>query len=267
MQEKSNVNELKTESEVYLCSPFFDQRSIDWVASQERFFKTAEIPYFSPREDGINFSTLKGKEREDAITKIFDLNIHGMTISKSLKANLGRVRGVMDIGTLWEIGWYYGKVLDTVLLGPNNEGIEDHLSFTSPDNQDDVKRVTDFLLVLRNLRTEKEYKGRESESILVYSSEDPRVKKSVTLVGGHERCINIKDLLSIGIIDYREFTLLTDDFVPEIMILAGFLFYKDIDYYTISFNNYGSNIMIAESSKGHLQFPGFHSNINNQNLE
>jgi hypothetical protein len=59
----------------------------------------------------------------------------------------------------------------------------------------------------------------------------------------------------------------TDNFPSHIFVLAGWMFSKKLPYYTASFRNFGSNVMMAASSKGHIQFPGITDDTYREDLK
>jgi hypothetical protein len=50
--------------------------------------------------------------------------------------------------------------------------------------------------------------------------------------------------------------MLTDFWPDQMFVLAGWMYANKLPYYTASFNDFGSNVMMAASSKGHIKLPG-----------
>jgi len=226
---------------VYIASPFFDDASKDWVTKKEEDFKGIKYSYFSPREDGLNFSEVKGQLRSDRIKLIFYNNYRQLQECDHICCNLMPCKGSMDIGTLWELGCFIG------LHGLPDWSDSINQFYAVRDFKDDILYYCKELNGLQELnpinntqtcyiRSAKELTYTQLEQIKVFNS-------GITPCSNDIYCSNPTYIV-------------TDDFPWRLVMYMGYLYSKGIPYYTVSFKNYGSNIMIAASSKGHISLPG-----------
>jgi nucleoside 2-deoxyribosyltransferase len=235
---------------VYIASPFFCEESQTWVGMKEEEFKGMKIPYFSPREDGINFHAVKNVNyRSERIKAIFKNNIRNLDKCEHICINLNPTKGKVDIGTLWEFGYFLGKHGD-----PHFDTDE----YSTITGSGEVLALARYWI--RNLKDKEvpDITGKSNKYFLTNSVNLEKVKASFELTDMNYEVRDINPTLDN--IDQEFFTkktiLHTDDFPSHIFVLAGWMFSKKLPYYTASFRNFGSNVMMAASSKGHIQFPG-----------
>lgn len=233
--------------EVYIASAFFDDRSKEWVSAKEQEFDGMRIPYFSPRQDGINFRELTGDLRSERIKAIFKNNVRNLTTCKSIVVNLTPCNGRLDLGTLWEYGYWIGahgplklddfESYDALAIDQNLKSlvldIEERLSTLSP--------CTD-----------------ESKILLHRSQDAKRISDSIDISNLDLRPVDIGSTLlnASSITTKGKNIFLIDDLPFQMFILMGWMYAKKIPYYTATFRDYGSNVMIAASSKGHIKLSG-----------
>lgn len=242
---------------VYIASPFFDDASKAWVTAKEEEFSGIKFQFFSPRQDGLNFNAVKGKLRSDRIKLIFFNNVRQLDECDHLCINLQPCNGKIDIGTLWEFGYFIGKHGMPDFSDPCNQlyaqpelynafvdyavTLADHNSpfFSDP-------KVPYFILPnvpnkLMEFFMKGTNKGEEVEWSLV-----------------NEYQFNVKS---------SELYVCTDDFNWKTIMLLGWFYAHRIPYITVSFQNYGSNVMIAASSVAHISFSGMVDDTFRTNLE
>lgn len=234
---------------VYIASPFFDETSKAWVTNRENEYEGFKIDYFSPRQDGVDFheKTLSLQERSNRIKMIFKNNIKGLDMCNKMVANLNPCNGKIDIGTLWEIGYFMGNECNSrsiQIFGDN---------FV-------VNRIKSLISNLSTIKITRNKKSLDTPLRVVCIPEvENDVRKAVKFSDRIFRNIESLDLYTIKTWEVEaveSLVILTDDYPLEMYLFMGFLYAKDIDYYTCSLRGFGSNIMIAASSQGHINIPG-----------
>lgn len=234
---------------VYIASPFFDEASKAWVTNRETEYEGFHIDYFSPRQDGVDFheKTLSLQERSNRIKMIFKNNIRGLDMCNKMVANLNPCNGKIDIGTLWEIGYFMGNECNSrriQLFGDNFvvNKIKSLINNLSTINLTVSKKVSDTPL-----------------RIICIQEVEKDIKEALRFSDKNFKNIEGLDLYKIETLELgadESLVILTDDYPLEMYLFMGFLYAKDIDYYTCSLRGFGSNIMIAASSRGHINVPG-----------
>lgn len=238
-------------SKIYIASPFFDEFSRNWVSIKEEEFAGVKYPFFSPRQDGLDFNKsndkpLKGKLRSDRIKLIFANNVRHLDECDQIVCNLYPCNGEMDLGTLWELGYFVAKhgvpdfsIIYNQLYAPNSlKGLI--LDYIKELNNSDIES---YDLLVESDRYVVKYSSTEESELY-----DKFVKK----------------LMKANNVHYAE---ITDDFPWKTIIKLGYLYAMGYEYMTISFKGYGSNIMIAASSKGHISLPGVVDDTFRENLK
>lgn len=234
---------------VYIASPFFDEASKTWVTNRETEYEGFHIDYFSPRQDGVDFheKTLSLHERSNRIKMIFKNNIKGLDMCNKMVANFNPCNGKIDIGTLWEVGYFIGR-------GGNYRSIE---LFGDDFVINKIIALTNNLSAIKITRNKK---CLDTQLRLICIPEvEEYVKKALKFSDKTFQNIESLNLYTIKtweIEDEESLVILTDDYPLEMYLFMGFLYAKGIDYYTCSLRCFGSNVMIAASSKGHINIPG-----------
>lgn len=228
----------------YIASPFFDDFSKSWVESKEEEFKGFNIPFFSPRQDGVNFNKegLTPELRAHRIRGIFNNNIKELENCTNIVCNLNYCRGKIDIGTLFELGYFVG-MSQTVVTDKNN------FIDCPKEFKVQLERFVDNLCYFKPVK--------ENGTILNISQHHERSLIDETL-----KFWGLDSRISVYVIEdricYGDRTLfLLDDFHYILILSMGLFYQRQIPFYTCSFRGFGSNVMIAASSKGHIQIPGF----------
>lgn len=241
---------MENKIKIYIASPFFDEASNVHVSVLESIYDENGLDYFSPRKDTINFSEMKGKERSEAIHKIFQSNVDNLNECNRASFYLHPVRGRLDIGTLWELGYWIGKYGE--VIPP-----EGYLAFYGPEDVIAKIKTIQKNLIRYNLSPINKL---PNQSYLVYSPSESTseqfVEESVRLNGYNNLSPQALNENLEGYINDDKMVLVTDDLPMQIFILMGYIYSKNKRYYTASFKGFGSNVMIAASSLGHLNLNG-----------
>lgn len=244
---------------VYIASAFFDDMSKEWVTCKEDEFTGMNVPFFSPRQDGIDFNAVSGQLRSERIKSIFKNNIRYLNICSDITVNLTPCLDRLDIGTLFEFGYKIGK-----------DGEIDFDNFENYNSLAVSSELKDIILSInKNLGN-----ARVPESVVdkvitfIHKGEGEKVNDTLELLGFDYEAFEVSSTLSnLDKLKSGKMMFLIDHFPFQLFILMGWMFAKKIPYYTCSFNGYGSNVMIAASSKGHIQLPGLVDDTYNKNLK
>lgn len=89
------------DANVYIASPFFNEKQIKIVEGIENLLDEYGVKYFSPRSEGV-LSKMTPEEKNKYMDKIYNSNIFHMENSNILLA----VIDDRDIGTIFELGYY-----------------------------------------------------------------------------------------------------------------------------------------------------------------
>lgn len=233
--------------EVYIASAFFDDKSKEWVSAKEQEFDGMRIPYFSPRQDGINFRDVTGDLRSERIKAIFKNNVRNLTICKSIVVNLTPCNGRLDLGTLWEYGYWIGSHGSLKLNDFESYdalAIDQDLKSLVLDIEENLSNVNPSSDELKILFHRSQDAKRISDSISISNLDLIPVDIGSTLLNAQEVTTKGKNIFLI------------DDLPFQMFILMGWMYAKKIPYYTATFKDYGSNVMIAASSRGHIKLSG-----------
>jgi nucleoside 2-deoxyribosyltransferase len=234
---------------VYIASPFFDEKSVKYVENREQVLKGTKTKYFSPREDGIKFGDVEDLDlRSDTIKAIFANNVKYLKECNSMHANVNYCNGRLDSGTIWEIGYFIGYHSDIVefkLFGPN-------------EIKDIIRTLIERLKLMNTS----------------VSNTENNPSKTYLMVGNQSDLEAFKDVKDILDFKFEVFKLglngdcfqyvigtnpiiLIDNYPIQSFMLMGWMYAKNIKYRTASLRGFGSNVMIAASSSGHMQLPAF----------
>lgn len=241
----------------YIASGFFTPESLQVVKDQESFYDEEGIKYFSPRSITMDLSP-NNPDREKNAKILFNKDLEMIHVCDHMHAIIDKS---LDKGTLFEVGY----MTALILRGEKDpESLEFH--YEDIDNQF-IREFTDSLLAL--WFSEDQYKkmagGRFKSSVFVADSNH---------ISDLEFIINLYNMAAIAMpissnIDPESIMeqinagkqpiIVTDEIkgqrCMELYILMGFLKGLDIPFYTASIREYGSNIMIASSTQGHLNLP------------
>jgi len=103
---------------IYLASPFFNEKQLNFVKKLEEAFTLAELQFFSPRSEGV-LKDMTPEERSQRMLEIFDSNISHMNAACVIVAVIDNY----DTGTVFEIGYGYGKDIPIFTITDNDYGL------------------------------------------------------------------------------------------------------------------------------------------------
>lgn len=238
----------------YIASPFFNPAQCEFVDKYEKKFDESGEVYFSPRKLGITFQDKSPKERVKAIIEIFKADRDEIDACDSMVANCNTYSGKIDIGTLWEVGYYLGSKL-------TNKGLK---------VETDDQRVNQMIETLLNW-SDIIYTDLENfhARTIVLGDKDTKSedyeRKLFSLNFKGYRPVHVDDLIESHF--RTDIVFCIDEWPPQNFMLMGWMHAKHIPYHTVSFKGYGSNVMIAASSKGHLKLNIFEDELKNQEME
>lgn len=249
---------------VYIASPFFDELSKEYVTCKENEFDGMRVPYYSPRQDGINFNEVSGELRSERIKAIFKNNIRNLKKCEHICVNLIPCNGKIDIGTLWELGFFIGYHGN-----PNFDTDEYSTLLASPEVKDLINEIIKNLTAREKHVSDPQYNEiKDKKALFIKNASLSRVKDSMDLMDLNYEVVELPSVLSSTLsLNYKKKLFLIDEWPMQSFILMGYMYAKDNPYYTCSFKGYGSNVMIAASSKGHIQLPGLNDDTYNDNLK
>lgn len=103
---------------IYLASPFFNEKQLDFVKRLEEAFDFAGLDYFSPRSEGILIE-MSPEEKAIKMQEIFQSNINHIVDCSIMVA----VIDDYDTGTVWEMGLAYGLERPIYTISDNDYGL------------------------------------------------------------------------------------------------------------------------------------------------
>ena len=116
---------------IYIASPFFCPRELGVVQLLEEVLLKSKQPFFSPRLSDDNSLTPAEKYQPDNAQKIFDSNLEAMSNCRLCIAytdgspyyNEEKEKNTTakDMGTAWEMGWFYGNGTPIITFSLDNE--------------------------------------------------------------------------------------------------------------------------------------------------
>lgn len=247
MLTQSMIDANNPKSKTYIASGFFNEVEMNQVLELESTFDGLGTPFYSPRNYVTDLKTQNSALRSLRIKEILRRNIEELESCNRIVVNMQNQH--KDIGTCWELGYAIGLVA----LGKQEIDIE---ILTSSDIED-----AHFKNIVTNLKS-------------AISGAVDKVETKDTLLISCKNCINFEtakslnnwnfdnkeiasDLSNSGeFVTSKNLMFLVDNHPYQIYILMGALYAMSRSYMTASFCGFGSNVMIAASSKGHISLPG-----------
>lgn len=237
---------------VYIASGFFTPEALNKVIATEEGLGKEGIDFFSPRTVTADLSP-NNPDREKNAKMLFDKDLEEIHNCNKMHAILDES---YDQGTLFEIGYFFGLTL------MNKDYIIDNLEIEAEGEVMEV--MTDMLDNLEQSRSEFLRFNRvqmpanflgEPSGIFIHNGNN-KVKFILNLFKMNTSNVgNVKKIFNAMIEDNCMPIFVTDDRPVGIMLLMGCFKALGINYCTASTMNYGSNIMIASSSLGHINLP------------
>jgi len=215
----------------YLAGPFFNETQLNKIKEIEKSLELLEYSYLSPRDLGINPLNLNTTlDKALGLKKVLDSNIDSLNESEYaiFELSIDKKISIPDIGTLFELGYWLGKSLN----GDPISSMQKFKRSTILLNADNA--LLESLKILFNLNYEVDNSCRRISIIDKEVISDRLVETEIL------------PTLAVFIIDDRPLL---------IYLLMGLFYYLNIPFITASRKNYGSNIMISESSLSHILIP------------
>lgn len=252
--------------EVYIASPFFDETSKTWVTAKEKELEGFRIPFFSPRQDGVNFNEegLTPELRSERIKAIFSNNVRRLKECTRISCNLTPCNGKIDLGTLWELGFFIGYHEKNPF---SKENSLDNTLAVSEDLRDLIISICDSLVGISV--NDGAFDKEELPVLFFKNASVSKVENSIKLANLNFKPEEVATTISsVKAVDKKQsYTFLIDDYPFQLFMLMGWLYAKGVSYTTASFKGYGSNVMIAASSEGHINLPGLVDGTYSNNLK
>jgi nucleoside 2-deoxyribosyltransferase len=132
---------------IYIASPFFNAKQLDFVAKIEDRLHKEDFVFFSPRKVGILLD-MDEKERQNSKAEIYNSNISAIDGSSIIVA----VIDDRDIGTIWEMGYAVAQGKRVISISNENYGLNIMLAESV---QAHVNSIEDMVQALIN----PHYKG------------------------------------------------------------------------------------------------------------
>lgn len=237
----------------YIASGFFDENQLRMVQELENKLTEQGDEFFSPRTITKDLSP-NNPNRMEAIMEIFKIDTEEIDKSNQIDIILDQK---MDIGVLFELGYSIGKKI-------KGEQIEIHIH--NEVNGFATQFLSEFSLtesqeVLRSTwRSLRPYFNETRPHLLV----SPNITTSINL-GNNPWIPNFESAIFSDVRPNNQLYIILqecikgmpiiviDDYPAASFVLMGILYKLGIKYYTASAKGYGSNVMIAASSQGHVK--------------
>jgi nucleoside 2-deoxyribosyltransferase len=235
----------------YIAGGFFNETQKNRILRTEKMLDEKMETYFSPRTFVLDLSP-NNPEREANAKKLFEKDI--TEIDKYQKMIVHCDEG-FDKGTMFELGYFLGLIVQ------GERKIED-LEYDPSPEVEKLKMVADVLTRCKDVinATKYHFEDRKESNILIVSILDEFKQNFMDrlLYMNYETfnvCAKDADLLFIKVAAGATPIFLTDEWPFQIFILMGMFYRLGIKFFTASTQNYGSNIMIASSTQGHINLP------------
>lgn len=242
------------ELDYYIASGFFDPESLNEVIRLENSYDEKGFSYFSPRSITMDLSP-NNPDREKNAGILFNKDIEMIHRCRNMIATLDNN---LDKGTLFEVGYMAALILWGVR-------VKNNLYFNFPKGE--LEGFDQFLDKIFEFSIENSYylgKLHNDHSYVLLVDENHY--NDLNLI---KNFYNINaDVLSIDqdpvdiLIKIRSGNtpiIVTDEVKGQrsfkLYVFMGLLKGLIIPFYTASIKDYGSNIMIASSTEGHLNLP------------
>ena len=235
---------------VYIASGFFTPDALNKVIATEEGLGKSGINYFSPRTITADLSP-NNPDREENAKMIFEKDLEEIHSCNKMHAIIDES---YDQGTLFEVGYFFGLTLtnkdyklENLEIDAQGEVLELMI-----DMIDDLKENAPEIRF--NLIRSPVYMD-DPTGIFIHNG-NLKVKFILNLFKMRTSNVsNMRKIFNALIEDNCMPIFVTDDRPVSIMLLMGCFKALGISYYTASTMNYGSNIMIASSSLGHINLP------------
>jgi len=236
---------ISKESEDYIASGFFKPDQIAFVEQLEKDLYGMGRAFYSPRNYVVKTTDLSDQRRMFNIRGILDLNCKKIKAAPKIYFNFtGSSKD--DIGTLFEYGYA--------------------LADRSADRSNPVYHHRELVLFTDStISTEFENYAEMLEDISIHNSLSENLFDLLYYRNMDRTEDEVKPFLPSNY-TLRELTtpmelesnpvFLIDDRPRFMFIIMGYLYRLGKKYWTASLRDFGSNIMIAASSSGHIKLNG-----------
>ena len=242
----------------YIASGFFTPEALQVVKDQESFYDEEGITYFSPRSITMDLSP-NNPDREKNAGILFNKDLEMIHACNSIHVILDESA---DKGTLFELGYASARKIEDTKYWIEMHGVDGKLNEISAIAEKFMLEMTEIKYspeLLRNgiinsqnkflLITGSDFYEKTNMIVNLYRMNAEVVK----MVRGE--FYSILNFIRVGFIP----VIVTDENQGsrpiQLYMLMGFLKYYGIKFYTASVSDYGSNIMIASATQGHINLP------------
>lgn len=251
----------------YVASPLFNSEQINYIKEIEQVLKDKLVDEFSPR-------MLGGFRRNHNLTNletslISSGNVRGIDSCEGMVANVKDYGTGVDIGTLWEIGYFLNKYIDT---GSDRYSHGFYFNRSKKNKlillNDEDGKVNEAIMAAYNIVIElgkyyEFYQAYESDACPDSTSKvflhNGNVSEAYQLGKGEDFYYDINETISfeVGFCMSGIYICIDDhNLISSILLgmLHGHPYIDKIGLYTYSLKGYGSNIMIHNNIDGHYIF-------------
>lgn len=248
----------KLEAPIYLASGFFTEVQKRNLTEFETLLERQGKNFYSPRNHTVDFAG--SANRPAIIEEIFNSNVENIIASEKAHFFLDTSAGSYDLGTVWELGFAIGnyiksgKNIANLVLHLENDGTE----FVFESIKDNLAQLA--VQLVGKSRPEIPAKT----TALICKDNVVNAQDTIQVLGYNMDYINLNSLLANVndlekmILDHSHLLFVVDNRPYQSTALMGLCYAFGFEYKTASLRGFGSNVMIAASSKGHIQLPGFY---------
>ena len=109
---------MQSDIKTYIASPFFNGVQLRVVEQIERMLKENNIRYYSPRSEGV-LQNMTPDDKAIHMGEIFKKNVEEMEWATHMIAVIDNY----DIGTVWEMGYFFKSGKEIITYSDNYYGI------------------------------------------------------------------------------------------------------------------------------------------------
>lgn len=250
---------------VYIAGPWFTPKAEETLTRLENLaMESSIVKAYRPRHDGVKLKA--GEIHDPELRKsVFNDNVHNIDKSDFVLANLDSRDGVMDTGTLWEVGYAVSKGIPVYVWDPAGKSNETLGSLYNSvrDVFDSYESIEYFLgscigeglypkpytpvksaLLLTPRGKSDDYRGVATKII------DSGMKLKWADSYDHPR---FKEELETMLEDVGVIVAVIDDKDPVVSYMIGYAYKKLIPVVTYTNYDYDVNIMLLCSILRHVK--------------
>lgn len=250
----------KLQNPIYLASGFFTDTQKENLKEFEELLSKQGKNYYSPRKHTVDFT--KSKNKPAVIDAIFKSNVDNIDESDEVHCFLDTSMGGYDMGTVWELGYAIGSYAKDKSKDHGNI----HLHLSNDGTEFVFEAIKDNLIELAGiiLSSNSSTLNEATKSLLICKDNVVKAQDTIDTLGYNMNFHNLNSLLANAgdlfkrISESKHLLFVIDNRPYQSTALMGLLYAFGIPYKTASIQGHGSNVMIAASSEGHIQLPGFY---------